>query len=120
MPATPPPTPPAPTKLVVHIDSIPPGASVTIDGEAKGTTPYDLELAAPKQIALDLALDGHTTVHQQLELDKDQRLLIPLPELPVAAPTPPPPQQQPAKHGKKHATPQAGSASEPDPFGRFD
>ena len=89
--------------IVIHIESIPSGATVLIDGERTGETPFDLELPAPKKLALELQLDGYTAVRQELDLASTQRLLIPLPAQPAA--------KKPASTKKK---------PKPDPFKRFD
>jgi serine/threonine-protein kinase len=94
----------ASTALTVRVESIPSGATVIVDGEERGKTPFDLELPAPQKIALELQLAGHTSVRQDLELDRAQRLLIPLSAVPVE------PNKKPAK--KK--------PPKPDPFKRFD
>jgi serine/threonine-protein kinase len=90
----------ASSALVIRVESIPSGATVFVDGERRGTTPFDLELPAPQKIALRLELDGHAPVAQELDLDRAQRLLIPLP---ATAKKPP-----------------AKKKSKPDPFKRFD
>ena len=97
-------TVPAPHGFTLHVDSIPPGAKLTI-GAARGTTPFDLHFDQSATVAIDLALDGYLDVHQQLAVDKDQALLIPL----VAAP-----KKLKSVIGKKK------KPAEPDPFKRFD
>jgi len=118
-PAEPPPAPaaapatadaPAVTvpSITVHIESIPNGAALFIDGKKRGVTPYDLVLDHAQRVALRLELEGHADVTQQLALDHEQHLLIPLPELPRTEPTKRKPANKPAN---KPAA---------DPFQRFD
>ena len=85
---------------MVHVDSIPPGATFFVDGKRRGTTPFELALDEPRRVVLELKLDGHTSVRQELDLDRAQRLLIPIPE-------------QAKKSSKKKPT-------KADPFQRFD
>jgi hypothetical protein len=102
-------TPPAPVMidakepLVLHVDSIPTGATLFVDGEQRGTTPFDITLDEPRRIAIEVRLDGRTSVQQELDLDRTQRLLIPLPEAPK--------QTTPTKKTKP---------TKRDPFERFD
>lgn len=51
--------PAAPTKLVFHVESVPAGASVTVDGKRLGVTPIDLEqaLGQGNRASLDLKLE---------------------------------------------------------------
>jgi serine/threonine protein kinase len=106
--APPPPPPPvAPVGIAFKIDSLPSGAKLALDGEVVGVTPFELRLDAAKTVKLDLALDGYAPLHQELAIDKDQNLLIPL----VAAAKP----DKPARPGKRPAK------KKPDnPFQRFD
>ena len=110
-PATTPATPTAPTvpSITIHIESIPNGAALFVDGKRRGVTPYDLVLDHAQQLALRLELAGHADITQQLQLDHEQHLLIPLPELPRAEPT-------------RHKTPSSKPPpkSNDDPFQRFD
>jgi eukaryotic-like serine/threonine-protein kinase len=107
--------PDASTEIVLHVDSIPTGASLVIDGAPAGATPYDLHLPAKRAIKLELALAGYVPIAQELTIDRDQRLLIPL----VATPPPAKPVQpekpakpaKPIKHPAKH---------DKNPFQRFD
>jgi serine/threonine-protein kinase len=94
-------------RFVVHVESIPSGATLIVDGETKGVTPFDLERAAPGRIGLELQLEGHVSVRQDLDVEHEQHLLIPLPDVPVAAPATTP---SPRPHKKP----------KPDPFQRFD
>jgi eukaryotic-like serine/threonine-protein kinase len=132
-PATPPPAlvqpaiapPPtsadASTELVLHVESIPPGATLAIDGIIKGPTPYDLHLTETRAIKLELELAGHVTVTQSLTIDRAQNLLIPLPEAP-AVKTITPATTKPGKVIKKRPLEKdPKDAKDPkDPFQRFD
>jgi serine/threonine-protein kinase len=113
MTATPTPADAAPD-IVLHVESIPPGATVTIDGVIAGQTPYDLKLRDKRDVKLELELRGYVTVAQQLTIDRDQRLLIPL----VAAPVVAKPEVKPAiKPATKPVKPKPKPG---DPFQRFD
>jgi TonB family protein len=67
-PILPTPPPPAPTTGTIHIESQPPGASVTVNGEPKGVTPVDLPDVAlgPYQVALELR--GYAPASQMVTL----------------------------------------------------
>ena len=91
--------------IVVNIESIPSGATVLVDGEKRGTTPYAFSMEEPRRVVLELSLDGHTPVRQELDISSAQRLLIPLPALPATQP-------DRKKPPRKKQT--------PDPFQRFD
>ncbi len=101
-----PPPAPEPTGFVLHIESVPSGAAIELDGVARGVTPIDLELDKAATVSLSLSLAGYVGVKQKLSIDRDQRVLIPL------APTPKPAAAKPpAKKKKKDPK---------DPFQRFD
>lgn len=72
----------ASSTLLVDIESIPGGATVYVDDEQLGKTPYELELDGPRAITLELRHDGYATVRQQVEVVRAQQLLISLPALP--------------------------------------
>jgi hypothetical protein len=103
----PPPPPPAPSGMTLAIDSVPSGAKLALDGEAVGVTPYELHLDAARSVKLDLGLDGYAPLHQELAIDKDQNLLIPL----VAAPP---------KAGKQRPVKKPPKKKADNPFQRFD
>jgi hypothetical protein len=124
-PAAPPPAPPAAlvdaaTTFVVVLDTAPTGATLELDGARVGTTPFTLQLAAPREVAARLALDGYAPVTQKLALDRAGTVLVPLVATPAPAPTagvarvapPAPPPAHPAAHAKR---PQPKT----DPFQRF-
>jgi len=105
-------TPDAASGIALRIDSIPSGATLVVDGETKGPTPHVLRLASKHQLRLTLELAGYAPVTQELAVDHDQDLLIPL----VAAPEPPkPPDKPPVKRGAKDPKPPVK-----DPFKRYD
>jgi eukaryotic-like serine/threonine-protein kinase len=95
VPPAPPPTvtapvaEPAPRRPVrLTVNSTPPGASVTIDGEARGKTPFAGQLTrrdAP--IELTLALAGYLSVTRRLTLDGN--IVLSLTLEPSPKPTPP-------------------------------
>ncbi|HEX5060106.1 MAG TPA: PEGA domain-containing protein, partial [Kofleriaceae bacterium] len=109
---TPPPPPveaPAPTGVMLQIDSVPPGAAITIDGKPRGVTPLQVKLYEPRTVKLALALAGYVSVKQELAIDHDQRVLIPLAPKPKAAV---------AKPAAKKKDPKKKDPK--DPFQRFD
>ncbi|HEY5927481.1 MAG TPA: serine/threonine-protein kinase [Kofleriaceae bacterium] len=113
--AAPPPTPapvevapaPKPSGLVLHIDTVPPGASIEIDGVFRGQAPLDHQLAEAASVELSLSLPGYMPVNQRVRIEHDQRILIPLAAKPKSGAT-----KQPAKKPKKK--------DPKDPFQRFD
>ena len=65
--------------VLVHVETRPPGASVTIDGAARGTTPVDLRLArGAKTFALELRRAGYTPLQRTITAEADQSLLLDL------------------------------------------
>ena len=75
----------------LKVSSTPPGASVTIDGELRGKTPYTGELprrATP--IELTLALPGYQSVKRAIALDGNVVLSLTLEPAPRPAPAPAP------------------------------
>jgi serine/threonine-protein kinase len=70
--APPPPSPPpAAQPGVLHIETTPPGATVTVNGEPKGTTPLDLGDLAMGSYEVKLDLKGYTPSVQALVLSPD-------------------------------------------------
>ncbi|HEY5952670.1 MAG TPA: serine/threonine-protein kinase [Kofleriaceae bacterium] len=96
---------PAPSGLTLRIETVPAGAAIKIDGVARGVTPIDFKLDEPRSVKLALSLAGFVDVKQQLAIDHDQRVLIPLAPKPKPAVVKPP--------AKKKKDPK-------DPFQRFD
>jgi eukaryotic-like serine/threonine-protein kinase len=95
----------APTVYIVRFDSVPPGARVTIDGKFEGLTPMDHEVER-KRMTLRIELDGYMAVTQELTIDRDQRVLVPLAK--VAPPR------------RKATSKRKPRTEDSDPFGRFD
>ena len=62
--------PTAPTKLVFHVESVPAGASVMVEGKKLGVTPIDLEqvLGQGNRASLDLRLEKDGFVSSQVKL----------------------------------------------------
>ncbi len=116
MPTPAPTPPPSPHELVLHVESIPSGATVSIDGVVQGTTPYDYKLAQKRPLSLSLELDGYAPITQHLALDHDQNLLIPL----VTAPTPAPPAATTKPPVKAPIITKHPKTDPKDPFQRFD
>ncbi len=114
---------PAPTGFAIDITSQPSGAAVYVDGEAVGTTPHHLALAAPRTLVIKLELAGYAPVEQHLTLDHAQSVLVPMVAAPQLAPAPttappPPPEPPPAKTPPKREPKKP--RAKPDPFQRFD
>jgi hypothetical protein len=66
---------PGPGKL--HVETEPPEAMVSIDGQQVGTSPYTGEVA-PGDHQLDVGNDGYKTIAQQLTIDPGQQLSLKL------------------------------------------
>ena len=66
---------PGPGRL--HIETEPPEAVVSIDGQQVGTSPYTGDVA-PGEHLLDVSNDGYKTIQQQLQLDPGQQLSLKL------------------------------------------
>ncbi|MBB5212892.1 PEGA domain-containing protein [Microbulbifer hydrolyticus] len=52
----------------LRVVSTPPGASVTVDGEYRGQTPMDLDLASNSRHELRFFLDGYSTVERTVDV----------------------------------------------------
>jgi serine/threonine-protein kinase len=97
--------PPHDELITIHVDTIPAGAQITVDGEARGFTPLDLRAKKDgPAFAIDLFAAGYQPLGQSVVPDKDQRLFFSL--LPA-------PKKVPKGHGPKNAGSAAG-------FHRFD
>lgn len=108
-------SPEAPTRVTFHIESTPPGATVTLDGAVLGVTPLDLERPAGPDgrtlLEVTLTKDGFSPVTATAggsgaRVDLLQRLQpLPPDEPPAAfAPRPtPPPRARPVKRHEKSA-----------------
>lgn len=66
---------PGPGRL--HVETEPPEAVVSIDGQQAGTSPYTGDVA-PGEHTLEVANDGYKTIQQQLQLDPGQQLSLKL------------------------------------------
>ena len=107
--------PTAPTKLVFHVESVPPGASVMVEGKKLGLTPIDLEqtLGQGNRASLELRLekDGFAPGNVRLtggggRLEVSQTL----------APLPPQKAEEPKKNEPaKKPEPVSAKPVEPEP-----
>ncbi len=71
--------PPAPSDVLVRVESRPPGARVLTDGDDRGTTPLDLRLArGATSVRVELRLAGFTSTTQVVVPDADQKLVLSL------------------------------------------
>jgi hypothetical protein len=105
---------PAITNVTLDIESTPPGAHITVGGEARGVTPLALAIpqgTEPIEVTLDLA--GYRTITERITPDMNQRVRVvlvrgagrrpgatsarptPIAPQPVAPPPPQPPAQRP-------------------------
>ena len=99
----------APSRIAVTFETIPPGAALTIDGEKRGTTPLDVQFDPAGARQIDIELAGYITATQQLTLDRDPHVVIPL--APVEAKPKPKP---------KAGRPSSRPPHDENPFQRFD
>ncbi|MET0554352.1 MAG: TonB family protein, partial [Vicinamibacteria bacterium] len=68
------PTPPpvvAPVEGSLHVESVPPGASVTLNGELKGVTPLDVAGLFLGQHTVKVELKGHDPITETVVLSED-------------------------------------------------
>jgi serine/threonine protein kinase len=80
--------------VTVYVESVPPGASLRVQDELRGTTPLELSLPRGEQpVTLRLQLPGYRVLKEQVVPDVDQRLRLVL----VAAPRPRRPASTPAR-----------------------
>lgn len=100
-----------PREARVAIQSTPPGAQVTLDGESRGHTPLEVKLPKPVQGVLKVELAGFVPQTRSLQPGDEQVsiALQPVPP-PVVEPEPPPPpvptpvaEPEPAPKPKKPA-----------------
>jgi serine/threonine-protein kinase len=72
---------------IIRVVTQPPGAAITIDGEARGVSPVRVEGLALGQHSVSASLAGHSVVRQSVELTQGTRSrAITLTLAPVAAP----------------------------------
>jgi TonB family protein len=85
--------PTAPTQGGADVISTPPGASVSVDGRPVGTTPLAGLKLKPGKRRLEVALDGHETWTETVDVAAGEtgKIEVRLKALP-AAPAPPPPE----------------------------
>ena len=71
--------PPADGRLVLQ--SVPPGASISVDGEFHGTTPVTLTLSSAQEHDVQLSKPGYTTTAEGVKLapDEERELIVTLP-----------------------------------------
>ncbi|MFH1464939.1 MAG: serine/threonine-protein kinase [Pseudomonadota bacterium] len=117
-PAAPP--SPAPVAVRLHITSEPAGATVSLDGEPLGTTPFVYETTtggAPDSRRFGFALAGHQgrTVEQELGAGGDLELSAELQPSPGSA-KPAPPTPAPATKPVEVAPPAPAPPSTPDGY----
>lgn len=66
-----------PTSVTLHIESVPSGATVSLGGEVKGTTPLDLQVGrGDAPVELSLVLSGYHVLAEKILPDVDQRLRL--------------------------------------------
>jgi len=68
--------PPGPATKVIHVTSVPPGATIQMDGQAAGQTPADLKVADQKTHEIVLKLEGHQDVTQTIDHSSNNNVNI--------------------------------------------
>ncbi len=63
----------APADAQIHVESNPPGASITVNGQYSGTTPASVALAPGANHQLHLFLNGYEQAHTQLALKSGEQ-----------------------------------------------
>lgn len=67
-------------EVTIRVESAPEGATVSVGGEARGSTPLDLRVArGTSPLSLQLSRDGYRPVSEEVVPDVDQRLRLSLP-----------------------------------------
>jgi hypothetical protein len=65
--------------VAITLESVPPGAEVLVDSEARGRTPITLELPrAETPVAIELRARGHVALEETIVPNVDQRLRLTL------------------------------------------
>jgi hypothetical protein len=84
--------PPAPALVSVELVSVPPGATLTVDGRPVGQTPATLELDVGEH-TVDVALTGFGPMSRAITVGPESAPIAPfvLIAIPAATPVPPPP-----------------------------
>jgi serine/threonine-protein kinase len=102
--------PPAPKLTTVVINSVPPGASLSFDGEEKGATPVTLPAVAIGKHAVSAALAGYEPATREVVVERDgDRLMVEIALL--AAPPPARKNDPPAKAAPRKALAATGKLS---------
>lgn len=82
-------SPPAARLVQVRIEAQPPGARISLNGQALGTSPYQGKLpASSTEQVVEVRADGHVTERRSLTLSDDVALSIALQPEPPATPAP--------------------------------
>jgi serine/threonine-protein kinase len=77
------------SNVKITVESDPPGVKVSIEGQERGPTPLDVELARGRQaVHLDLQMPGYLPAGQDFTPDRDQRLFFSLTRQPKQSPAP--------------------------------
>ena len=93
-----------PTEIVLHVETKPPGARVSIAGEERGTTPADVRIArGTAAVELLIEREGFAPITQHVVPDVDQRLVLGM---------------SPAARGRPRPAPKA-TATADDGYHRF-
>jgi eukaryotic-like serine/threonine-protein kinase len=75
-----------PTEVDVHVDSVPAGATIVVDGRNYGVTPRRLRLSASSRpVTISLARNGFVQLENQLVPDVNQRLMLHLHAVPTSS-----------------------------------
>lgn len=71
---------------LVHIDTVPPKASIFVNGAKKGVSPIDLKLAkGTTAVNVEIRQPGFVTVKEKIVPDANQKLRITLSPVPVSS-----------------------------------
>ncbi|HEY4117053.1 MAG TPA: serine/threonine-protein kinase [Byssovorax sp.] len=105
----------AAAKVVLHVESAPPGASVTLAGRELGVTPLDAPLpASSARVELVIASEGFAPSVQEIALDANVKVMVTL--TPHVGSSEPASSAAPTPARRRGAAP----AKSGDPFFRFD
>jgi hypothetical protein len=66
--------PPAPATVALRLETTPPGAAITLDGEPHGLTPMTIDLPPGPAVHVELRRAGYATVRQDVARDRDRTL----------------------------------------------
>jgi serine/threonine-protein kinase len=113
------PSAPAATQTLLHVETRPPGATVTIGSATRGVTPVDLTLPrSVEPVSLELRKSGYQPLTQSLVPDVDQRIVVSLD--PMTGPRAGRPTTPSAPSRPPPAVPAATAPPSASPFQRFD